>query len=536
MFRKKKKNSIEQIQELSQMPQFLALPGLVFFKDQNCSYISGNLNFLNIAGLSTINELIGKTDQNLPWKQQSHSIMENDLNVLRTGKILQVEEILSTDDNVKIFITIRQPIKDLTGDVLGLSVNAIDITAIKTLEHQLQQDKTRIENEKNIAVSYLNNIVACTPGNLYWKDLEGKYLGVNEFFLQVAGLNSLSELLGKTDLDLPWKKQYEELRKNDLYVMQTGNTINAEEIAILADQTHKTFMAAKMPLKDIKGNIIGMVGNSLDITTQKEAEKGLFKAKEQAEVASRAKTIFLQNMRHDFRTPFVGILGMADILYENETDRFKKDSLQMIVNASQVLLNQLNEITDFISLEDGSLLVLEKQFDLYKAINDVKDLLLPILGTKYLKFDIDISNDVNQFLIGDLTRTQRILINLLSNSVKFTNTGTILLHVSLCKKEKSRVIVQFTVEDTGIGMSQEQQNIIFEKFSRLTPSHQGVYSGKGLGLRIVKQFLDELNGEIHVSSRLGNGSKFVILIPYKVPLLDCNETDLLNNSQPLQIT
>lgn len=123
-------------------------------------------------------------------------------------------------------------------------------------------------------------------------------------------------------------------------------------------------------------------------------------------------------------------------------------------------------------------------------------------------------------LIGDRVRTQRILMNLLSNEVKFTNQGEVTLEVNVAEEGDKRVVLAFKVKDTGMGIAAEQYSLIFERFNRLTASYSGVYAGKGLGLRLVKQFLDELGGEAKVESREGQGSKFTVLIPYRRVLVD----------------
>lgn len=406
------------------------------------------------------------------------------------------------------------------GEIIGLFGMSTEITQLK--QQQLQE---RLIN-KRIKLT-LENIIANMPGHVYWKDINGVYLGCNDLQARSLNMKHGHELIGKTDFDLPWvegvSKKY---RENDLSVMEAGKTIVVEEISQM-DGHEITVLSHKSPLRNEKNEIFGILGISLDITTLKELQASLVKSKEKAEIANKAKSEFLQNMRHDFRTPFTGILGMARLLYEEETDNDKKDKLNDIVKASQVLLEQLNEIADFIALEDGGLVVLEKQFDLYKVIDEVKQSLLPAAKEKQLKFKVIIDENTPRYIIGDRSRTHRILINLLANAIKFTKSGHVLLQVKLAKQEDNRCIIKFRFEDTGIGISKEDQDIIFEKFSRLTPSYKGIHPGKGLGLRIVKQFLDELDGEIHhIKSQLNKGTTFIILIPYKQTLLKCEEKEL----------
>lgn len=519
-FRKKKTGLLEQIKELSITSSFLEIPGLIFFKDTNSTYIGANQNFLSVAGLNSLSELIGKTDQELPWEKQSSIIRKNDLSVLQTGQFLQVEEMLSTPNNVKIFITVRRPLKNKNGEILGLIANSIDITSIKTFEHQLQLDKNKIEDEKNIATSYLNNIVLCTPGHLYWKDLEGRYLGANDFFLQVTGLKSLDELLGKTDRDLPWGAQYEALKKNDLYVMQTGKTINVEETAILADHTQRTFMAAKMPLRDIDGNIIGIVGNSLDITQQKEAEEALKTAKNQAEIASQAKTEFLQNMRHDLRTPLSGIVGFSELIRHTKDPHKIEEYAAGLAESSGELLNFIDEILESIHISSGQIPLLKKKFSLKTTLEKVIKLHYAKAMTKQLELFFYFDSALPEHLIGDPGRIYRIVLELLSNSLKFTEKGHVAIAAKLSKKNERDLIVMIEIEDTGPGIPENKQQILFEQFNRLTPSYQGIYKGTGMGFYIVKQFLDDLQGEIYIESRVNQGSKFTCCFPLKEALLD----------------
>lgn len=373
----------------------------------------------------------------------------------------------------------------------------------------------------------ITQFINCTPGSLYWKSRDGKYLGCNAFMVKTSGLNSAMDIIGKTDFDLWPKENAKKLYENDQHVIKTGETIITNEKVTIASGKTMYFTGVKMPLRDNNNNIIGVIGNSLDVTDLEVVKQSLKVAKEKAESANKTKTDFLYNMRHDFRTPFNGILGMSRLLYDSETNNNKKEQLHSIIKASQGLLDQLDEIIEFVSIEDGVLVVSEKQFDLYKIVEDMKNLILPATKEKGLKFIIEVTEEVPKYIIGDSTRTQRILMNLLTNAVKFTNAGHVLLSISIGKIEDNNIVLKFTVKDTGLGMSKEGKDVIFEKFSRLIPSYKGLYQGNGLGLRIVKQFLDEMNGEIHVESKLNKGSTFIVLIPYKLPLLGCDEKELL---------
>lgn len=272
------------------------------------------------------------------------------------------------------------------------------------------------------------------------------------------------------------------------------------------------------PIINQNNECLGVTGVAIDITEEKKTEEALQRAKEQAEAANKAKTEFLANMRHDFRTPFVGILGMAQLLESEEQDLKKKEGLSCITQSAQALLDQLNEILEFIQLEEAVFPILDKQFHLAQVVRELGDMMRPSATHKGLQLKVKSDLAIGE-VIGDRIRTHRILSNLLSNAIKFTQQGTVSLEVKLLKQKENRVLIQFIVEDTGIGIPQDKRDVIFERFNRLTSSYSGVYNGKGLGLRLVKQFLDELGGEVAVKSAEGKGSRFEVLIPYKLPLL-----------------
>jgi two-component system aerobic respiration control sensor histidine kinase ArcB len=146
-------------------------------------------------------------------------------------------------------------------------------------------------------------------------------------------------------------------------------------------------------------------------------------------------------------------------------------------------------------------------------------MLVPLANNKKLNFTLNINKKVPSFLIGDPSRTQRILMNIVSNAIKFTENGNVCIDMSWTLKEKNTGVVEFYIEDNGIGIPENKKDAIFERFTRLTPSYIGTYNGSGLGLNIVKQFLSEIGGQYDINSIVGKGTVFKISIPYRIPLL-----------------
>lgn len=388
--------------------------------------------------------------------------------------------------------------------------------------------KLSIENIVENIIKYYESIIGCMPGNVYWLDNNGVAIGCNDNVLKMFGLHSLSEFKGLSFEDMgrigSWTKEAEQAFKNDtLKVVTSGKPIlNIEEPPIPhANGKMIYFLTSRVPLYDQTGNIIGVVGISIDITDLKNAQASLKEAKEQAEKANQLKSEFIRNMEHDIRTPFGGIWGLANILFEREIDQTKKELLSDIANSAKELLDYCNSILDFSKVESGTLPILEKKFNLRELINGVTIIEKPAITIKNLRFQLEYDSDLPSILLGDPYRLKRILINLISNSVKFTNNGYINFKVKLVKKTDNRyVIIRFIVEDSGIGMQQEKQDLIYEKFVRLTSSNQGLYKGLGLGLRVVKQFMNEMSGDIELNSTLGKGTVFTCTIPFKLPLIE----------------
>jgi len=366
--------------------------------------------------------------------------------------------------------------------------------------------------------NYLIQIIDGTPGSVYWKDKNGRYLGCNLFMVKTAGLQSKDDIIDKTDADL-WPMNAGKIRENDLLVINTGSQIAFEEAIKLQDGTIMYFASSKMPLKDDNGNVIGIIGNSLDITKLKETERELAAAKEKAEVSNQAKTAFIQNMEHDIRTPFNGIWGLANILAERETDQEKKILLSEISTCAKELLDYCDSILDFSRTEHHVVSVLDKIFNIKELVDSVIKIESSAATHKNLILSLDINPNLPAMLIGDPYRLKRVFINLLSNAIKFTKTGYVKLSAAMVDTKADRFcVVKFIVEDTGIGIPEDKQNIIYETFTRGMPSNKNLYKGLGLGLGIVKQFITELDGDIHLESEVNKGTRFTLFLPFKLPL------------------
>ncbi len=385
-----------------------------------------------------------------------------------------------------------------------------------------------IEQSIEHIVNYHHDIINYMPGNVYWLDRNGITVGCNKNVLDMFKFKTHAEFKGLTFEDMgrinKWSFEATQAFKYDtLGVISTGKPkLNIEEPPIPHhDGRVIYFLTSRVPLFNQAGLVIGVVGVSIDITERKQMELALLKAKSEAEEANKLKIEFIHNMEHDIRTPFSGIYGIAQILLDQETDEQKKDFLNDIVNCAKELLEYSTGILDFSMVESGLLPIVAKKFNLRKLIDALVAMEKPPAKIKQLTFSASCDEDVPAVIIGDRYRLQRILINLVSNAIKFTEQGYVRISIKLAKRIDARnVILCFIIEDSGIGIPQDKQSIIFERFSRLIPSNQRLYRGQGLGLRLVRQFVGEMDGDIDIKSIPNQGTTFACTFSFKLPLIE----------------
>jgi two-component system aerobic respiration control sensor histidine kinase ArcB len=493
---KNEKKILSALKKMDVIEILNLIPQHIYWKDKDGYVLGCNQSQAVDVGFNSPEELIGKTGYDFLPQKIAEQCRKNDLAVMQSGLPGTFEE-----DG---YISTKIPLCDKDNKVIGLlgiSINFKDY-------------KDHMERTHHI----LDEIIAAMPGHVYWKDRNGILQGCNEQQAVDMGLSSRHEIVGKNDYDILNKKLPEEIKRQhahaitaaDNEVMDSRIARTFEESAILTDGREATYLSQKKPLHDHKGEVIGLVGISVDITELK-------KAREQAEAASKAKTEFVQNMQHDIRTPSAGLWGVLDVLAKMETDPDKKEALDMAVAASKRLLDLCNDAVEFGDLSGNTRPLRHEPVNVRELAQGVIELTKPAAFAKDLIVNFKVDAAVPSTILSDEFRLSRILVNLIGNAVKFTHKGEVTLNIDAKLEDDGRHgVLTLEIKDTGIGVASDKIKSIYDKFSRAVLSNTNLYPGTGLGLYVVKTFMDEMDGDIELESYENSGTCFKVKIPFKV--------------------
>lgn len=405
-----------------------------------------------------------------------------------------------------IFITNRL-IKPTVGKIL---VGSQTMRELSARNQQLLEQTLR---NKRLLEDILNH----TPAVVFIKDLEGRYIHVNQNYADERGL-PVEEIIGKSDRDLHPPEIAEMFRVNDRKAIETDSPVIIEEQFEIAARMH-TFITTKFPLKDVDGETYAMCGIGTDVTDIKQSEE-LKYALEVAESANQAKSIFLANMSHELRTPLHGILSYSELGRER-IDSVSKEKLSQYFENIRIsgkrLLNLLNDLLDLSKLEAGKFELVYKNADLVQILNDCIEEQSPGIDEKSLKV-VTTKGDIDTRIDCDRERIFQVFRNLLSNAIKFSHKqGVIEISMENCElKLNTKVVdaIEVRLLDDGGGIEQADLEQIFDKFTQSKNTHSG---GTGLGLSISREIVLLHQGEIWAENSASGGAVLVTRLPREKP-------------------
>jgi len=355
------------------------LPGHAYWKDRQGKYLGCNQEALKTFHFKNQNEIIGKDDYAFMAKKLAAEVIAKDQEIMKSGIAQSIEEQgINASGRKAIYITKKTPLFDTKGKVTGLLGVSIDITNKKAAEKKILEQ----HEQKEIT---LENIIAMMPGNIYWTDRKGVYLGCNDNQLRTLGLRLRSEFVGKTYIDKLQDGSAKEIRQTTQDIIETGVPIQREEIGTDASGNKAIYLTNKVPLRNGKGEIVGIVGISIDITERKQLEERLVTAKATA-AENAAKDAFLENMRYDIRTPLEGMIEYAENLSEESENPDKvRECADNILFSSHILLELLTNIIDAVKITSGALPIVKRKFDLEAELSAIMQLHMPKASEKNIK-------------------------------------------------------------------------------------------------------------------------------------------------------
>jgi PAS domain S-box-containing protein len=347
---------------------------------------------------------------------------------------------------------------------------------------------------------------------IFQSTLDGRFISANPALARLFGYSSPKELIDSIkDIARQCYKKPERRTQFEQQIFAQERINGREDIFLRSDGSTFWGVISARLVRGEHGESPWLEGSLIDITERKEKEYAE-REREAAEASASAKSEFLANMSHEIRTPMNAVIGLNQLLLRTDLSSVQKDYLEKIQEASDTLLAVINDILDLSKIEANKLNLETTAFDLEGVINKMVNVCSHKIHEKELELITSIDTDVPMTLFGDPLRLQQVLINLTSNAVKFTETGSIYVNVTQLETLGEQTTLEFSVKDTGIGMDEEQLARLFHSFSQADESVTRKYGGTGLGLAISKQLTEMMGGEIKVTSRPGEGSCFTFTV------------------------
>ncbi len=417
------------------------------------------------------------------------------------------------------------PLRDAAGLPVGVVISFTDVTERKLKDDELARHRERLEErvaERTVELSeanrslvdaarFINTVTDALPGRVAYWDSERRCRYANRAWYEWFGVPA-GQAIGRTAQEILGEPYWLSQRAR-LEAALAGEAQVFERESLRGDR-RRIDEVHYLPDRDADGHVRGLFAIAFDITALKDADARLRQvnaelelARDRAEAANRAKSAFLANMSHEIRTPMNAIIGLTHLMARETRDAMQRERLGKVDGAAQHLLQVINDVLDLSKIEAGKLVLEDAEFSLDTLLSRCFEMVSERARDKGLELVLD-TDHLPERMRGDSTRLSQALINLLSNAVKFTDQGFVRVRGELVREERRRLQVRFEVQDTGVGLSAEQQAQLFQAFEQVDASSTRRHGGTGLGLALTRRLAQLMDGEAGVRSEPGVGSTF----------------------------